>query len=144
MMRYMMLILLQGPADLLDPDLIVEDVGDMARFGLLYLEKGRIGNRRIVSEKWVEESTKNQRGFTTSWKEMTNVGYGYQWWTGKIRDYEIYFASGMGGQWILNIPKLNMVVVSTMNGSTEKGNKQMESLMSLLDRYIIPSVINEK
>ncbi len=114
---------------------------DMARFGTLYLEKGRIGDHQIVSEKWVQESTMNQRGFTTSWKEMTDVGYGYQWWTGKINDYEVYFASGLGGQWILNIPKLNMVVVSTMNGSTEKGSKQMETLISLLHRYIIPSVI---
>jgi CubicO group peptidase (beta-lactamase class C family) len=114
---------------------------DMARFGYLYIEKGRIGDRQIISEKWVLESTKNQRGFTTSWEEMTDVGYGYQWWTGKIQEYEIYFASGMGGQWILNIPELNMVIVSTMNGSTEKGNKQMESFISLLDLYIIPSVI---
>ena len=117
---------------------------DMARFGYLYIEKGRIGDRQIVSDKWVQESTTNQRGFTTPWKEMTDVGYGYQWWTGKMSDYEIYFASGLGGQWILNIPELNMVVVSTMNAYTENGNKQMETFISLLDRYIIPSVIIKK
>jgi CubicO group peptidase (beta-lactamase class C family) len=117
---------------------------DMARLGTLYIEKGRVGNRQIVSEKWVQESTTNQRGFTTSWKEMTDIGYGYQWWTGKMSEYEIYFASGLGGQCILNIPELNMVVVSTMDAYTQYGKKHMETLINLLDRYIIPSVIVKK
>jgi CubicO group peptidase (beta-lactamase class C family) len=47
---------------------------DMARFGLLYLRKGKWQDQQIISENWIDEST----------KAYSNIfpfnGYGYLWW----------------------------------------------------------------
>lgn len=47
---------------------------DLARFGLLFLERGRWGDRRIVSERWVEQATGRP-------STPLNAAYGYLWWT---------------------------------------------------------------
>ncbi len=46
---------------------------DMARFGLLFLNGGRWGNRQIVSRGWVEQAT----GHSST---KLNAAYGYLWW----------------------------------------------------------------
>jgi len=114
---------------------------DMARFGYLYLKKGKIDNKQIVPADWIKESTKNQRDFVVEWNEIKDLGYGYLWWNGRFGDIPVYFASGIGGQWILNIPVLDMVIVATMNTYTEKDWQQGESFITIVDKYILPAVM---
>ena len=92
---------------------------DMARFGYLYLKNGMLDGHQIVRSDWVGESAVNHRGYAQPWGEMDDVGYGYLFWTGRFDEYPLYFASGYGGQWILVVPDLEMVVVATMNADTE-------------------------
>ncbi|MCP4664494.1 MAG: serine hydrolase [bacterium] len=81
---------------------------DIAKLGLLYLDRGRWQGRQVVPEAWVERSTKPhiEAGFG---------GYGYQWWT---RSFELlgsrldhFIAIGHGGQRIYVVPDLRLVVV---------------------------------
>jgi len=113
---------------------------DMARFGYLYMENGYL-NQQIVPSEWVEFSVQNYRDYTEPWEEMEDVGYGFQWWTGRFDEYPIYFASGFGGQWILNVPDLNMIIVATMNAFTENNWQQMASLIPIIYNNILPAVI---
>ena len=113
---------------------------DMARFGYLYLKNGMLDGQQIIPSGWIKESVTNHRDYVQDWKEMNDVGYGYLWWTGRLNQHSIYFASGIGGQWILVIPDLDMVVVATMNEATEKGNEQMESFISIVYHHILPAV----
>src|SRR4051812_34282437 len=46
---------------------------DLARFGLLMLDNGQWGNRRIVSPGWVKQAT----GASST---PMNAAYGYLWW----------------------------------------------------------------
>lgn len=78
---------------------------DMVRFGDLYLRSGSIDGGQIVSEHWVKDSIRFQA-------QADQFGYGYLWRLYNIFDYNCYFAWGYGGQFILNIPELNMVVVT--------------------------------
>jgi len=114
---------------------------DMARFGYLYLKNGRINDKQILSSDWIETSVRNYRNFTEPWKEMEDVGYGYLWWTGRFGQYPVYFASGYGGQFILNAPDLDMVIVTTANADTETEWEQMESLLSVVANHILPTVL---
>jgi CubicO group peptidase (beta-lactamase class C family) len=84
---------------------------DLARFGLLYLQKGVWEGQRILSEDWIKQSitpysdTKTARG-----------GYGYLWWIPKIADkYSAYAACGVGTQVLLVIPELDLVIVQRVN-----------------------------
>lgn len=113
---------------------------DMARFGYLYLNGGRLEGKQIIPEEWINQSVINHRQYTEEWNEMKEVGYGYLWWTGKLKGYPVYFASGFGGQWILVIPDLDMIIVSTMFAFTEKKWEQMASLITVVNDYIIPAV----
>ena len=77
---------------------------DMAKLGLLYLNKGLLYNRQIVSEKWVSESTQVQ----SIW-ETRNLKYGYLWWI--IGEEDCSFAAlGDGGNAIYVNAKDKIVV----------------------------------
>ena len=79
---------------------------DMAKFGYLYLNRGRWDGQTILSEKWITDSTKDHE---------TNIygrySYGYQWWITKVAGYPAFLASGFGGQILGVVPSLDMVVV---------------------------------
>ncbi|HPN31981.1 MAG TPA: serine hydrolase [bacterium] len=73
---------------------------DMARFGFLYLNKGFWNDKRIISEKWIEESI-----------AMNSNKYGYLWWLIEYEDKTAYTAAGSGGSHIYCLPDEDMVVV---------------------------------
>ena len=87
---------------------------DLARFALLYLNKGRWQDRQVIPKAWVAEST---RAYSHSeW----GPGYGYAWWTGPIGNGVAptvnlpdgtFFAQGTGGQYAFVIPVHDLVVV---------------------------------
>ena len=81
---------------------------DFARFGQLYLQAGRWGDRQVVPEQWVEESL-----VPSAASEEAGDPYGYQWWLGEPEgiDEDVFAAVGHDGQWIYVIPGLDMVVV---------------------------------
>ena len=95
---------------------------DMARFGQLFLDQGQWEDKQLVPAGWVEASTSEQiTGDPDSL--YSSFAYGYQWW--RFRDFDptisklttndVYFAYGDGGQLILVVPHLELVVVSTAN-----------------------------
>jgi len=79
---------------------------DMAKFGYLYLNKGKWGNKNLISEYWVSESTK---------EHVKNIygrySYGYQWYITLVDDQPAFLASGYGGQIIGVVPSKDLVVV---------------------------------
>jgi CubicO group peptidase (beta-lactamase class C family) len=114
---------------------------DMARFGFLYLQKGRIDLRQIVPSVWIEESWQCTGHSGWDWGPVQNEGYGYQWWMGKLGGYDIFFAAGKGGQFIITVPELEMVVVTTADGDSWVGSgAQNQDILRLVDRYILQAV----
>lgn len=86
---------------------------DMARFGWLYLNKGKWKDRQVVPEQWVADSTKPSQDLFPR--------YGYLWWLngggndGKLSwdaaPADAYAALGLGEQIVLVIPSENLVAV---------------------------------
>jgi len=75
---------------------------DFAKIGRLYLNKGNWNGTQIVSEEWVNESTK---------VDTTNGGVKYyqnQWWILKEGAFE---AQGILGQFIYVNPDKNLIIV---------------------------------
>jgi len=46
-------------------------------------------------------------------RPFSNLGYGYQWWTADVGAHHVEFAWGHGGQLIVLVDELDMVVVTT-------------------------------
>lgn len=104
---------------------------DMAKFGLLYLNKGIWNDKQVISKEWVNESLTKQ-------SVVQGVNYGYLWW---IKYLEVsgtkYYgkaAQGNGGQKIYIWENQNMVTVIT------GGNYNSQSPSDeLIQKYILPA-----
>lgn len=87
---------------------------DLAKFGLLYANGGSYNGKQIVPAEWVKESLQSYSKKTwkyrvgSNWKENE---YGYQWWSIKAGRYRYNMAWGHGGQQIILIDDLDMVMV---------------------------------
>lgn len=90
---------------------------DMARFGLLFLRRGKWGDKRILSEEWIRQSTAShfKEGDTTS---NSQYAYGYLWWRvvdGPFKDFRMFSARGYGGHAIDVVPAADLVFVHRVN-----------------------------
>jgi CubicO group peptidase (beta-lactamase class C family) len=102
---------------------------DLAKFGYLYLNGGRWDTTQVVPADYVRASTQPHS------KAGPGLGYGYQWWTASVDGHASFFASGYGGQRIVVIPDLDLVVVITSNAQ-----QQREDAVELIGKTIIPAV----
>ena len=80
---------------------------DQARFGLLFLRKGKWKNKQLISEQWV--NSVNQ-------PSAANRSYGLMWWTNeenRIGNFskKIYSADGFGGNFIVIDNEHDLVIV---------------------------------
>ena len=86
-------------------------IQDMLKFGYLYLQRGTIEGMEIVPASWVEESTKSR------YLTYSDIGYyGMHWWASSLDDGQnepvpYYFAMGLFGQYIIVVPKYELVTV---------------------------------
>jgi CubicO group peptidase (beta-lactamase class C family) len=103
---------------------------DMAKFGLLYLNKGKWNNKQIVSEQWIKASTSP---LISKEKTKKGMSYGFYWWIIDDLKYNIFAAYGDYSQCIMVIPKLNAVIVFT------SGNRGIP-IHDYLRDYIIDSL----
>ena len=83
---------------------------DMAKLGLLALNRGNWQGKQLIPETWIEESTKSQKATGNA------RDYGYGWWIPKPGGQIGFEASGRGGQQISVLPDLNTVIVLTGGG----------------------------
>jgi CubicO group peptidase (beta-lactamase class C family) len=123
---------------------------DMAKIGQLVLNKGLWNNQRIISENWINESTKVRRiidnfSFVKSSQYKDAIPhtsqYGYYWYrellTSRDINTEVLFASGNGGQYIMIFEDYDMVVV--FNGGNF-GNWRGKMPFEIVLKYILPSI----
>jgi CubicO group peptidase (beta-lactamase class C family) len=85
---------------------------DYARFGLMAMHAGELGGKRVVSEKWMRESTTPPSFNPPRMDEKTGrpvTGYGYQWWLlpGEDRAFQ---AVGIYGQNVYVNPAKHVVI----------------------------------
>lgn len=118
---------------------------DMLKFGQLYLDGGVWRGRRVISQRWIAESTRARLDAARpdpERKEPSRKGYGYQWWTGLATNpaFNHFYATGNGGQKIFVFPVVEMVVVFTGSHYEQAiGHRQPTQL---LNRYIAPAALS--
>ena len=86
---------------------------DLARFGYLYITRGWSNGQPIVPAEWVERSLQAHDDNSRTWGEFKNVKYGYLWWTARWNTSDVFLAVGFGGQFIIGVPRYNLVIVIT-------------------------------
>ena len=115
---------------------------DMAKFGQLFLDKGAWNNEQVISEEWCTLSTSklidpNDYSDNYDWSD----GYGFQWWQKDYnsggKTYHSFFASGWGGQLIVVIPQIKIVIVFT--GGNYYTVEEIPCY-SIVEDYVIPAL----
>ena len=104
----------------------------MAKFGYLYLNKGKWGGKSIVPADWIDTSFQSQTKMPT---KGGPVDYGYYWWLYPERG--LYEAWGGQGQRIGVFPELNIVTVMTSDIPTDSPRSPF---FSNIYEYIVESV----
>jgi CubicO group peptidase (beta-lactamase class C family) len=90
---------------------------DQARFGLLFLRKGKWKNQQLLSEKWVIDAHR---------PSLANKEYGYMWWMNTTEKWagtspEVYYAAGYGGNYIVIDNANDLVVVTRWMDDSKMG-----------------------
>jgi len=118
---------------------------DMAKIGLLVLNDGYWKGEQIIPKKWIDMSAK------PSVPESAFFDYGYQWWYrskqnkswwndpvhGSIDEHDMFLALGFGGQYIMVIKDMNMVIVTTSSDNNES-NGLAHAKVPMVIEEIIP------
>lgn len=105
---------------------------DIARFGQLYLQKGKWGDRQLIPESWVEEATTKQvsNGDPATGGDW-NQGYGYQFWRCRHGHYR---GDGAFGQFCIVMPALDAVLAIT------SGVGDMGAVMEAAWEHLLPGM----
>lgn len=106
----------------------------LARFGELYRNGGRVGERQILPADWIEQSW--QPRTTSPW---SGNNYGYGWFLSEARGHTVRFAWGYGGQMLYVVQDLGLTVVMTSDPGGPRDTPHVQALHRLLADGIIPA-----
>lgn len=110
---------------------------DIAKFGQLFLQKGKWQGKQLIPASWVAEASKAhiiQNPSATAAERASSdwlQGYGYQFWRSRNNSYR---ADGAFGQYILIFPELDAVIA--INSETPS----MQDEINLIWKHIYPAI----
>lgn len=114
---------------------------DLAKFGQLYLQKGKWKGKQVLPAAWVEEATTKKIEQTPELSQAAKdssdwrQGYCYQFWRSR---HNTYRGDGAFGQYILVFPEQDAVIAIT----SETGDMQGE--LTLVWEHLLPAFSKDK
>jgi CubicO group peptidase (beta-lactamase class C family) len=108
---------------------------DFMKIGQVILNGGTWHRRRIVSAQWAADSTAPRY-------ELRGIRYGYLWWVVRYPyrggTVEAFFAGGNGGQIVMGIPKLDLLIA--FYGGNYSDRVLYVPQRVFVPKYILPAV----
>jgi CubicO group peptidase (beta-lactamase class C family) len=104
---------------------------DIAKFGQLYLQKGKWQGKQLVPEAWVEAATARQTSNGSNPKSDWDQGYGYQFWRCR---HGAYRGDGAFGQYCIVLPEQDAVIAIT------SGVRDMQAVLNLIWDKLLPAM----
>lgn len=114
---------------------------DMAKFGQLFLQKGKWNGKQILPAAWIEEASSMKimqdlpKGVTIRDSSDWLQGYAYQMWRCRNNAYR---ADGANGQFIIVLPDKDAVIAITAEAP------DMQNEINLVWKYILPTLKDSK
>ena len=103
---------------------------DVAKLGLLYLQRGRWQGAQLIPEAWVAEATSKQvsnpDGANPDWAQ----GYGFQFWMSRHG----YRGDGAFGQFCVILPEQQTVIVTTAYTT------DMQAMLDAMWTHLLPGL----
>lgn len=108
---------------------------DIAKFGLLYLQKGKWNGKQLLPASWIEQASARQVSNGSNPKSDWNQGYGFQFWRSRNNAYR---GDGAFGQYCVVLPDQDTVVAIT------SGVKDMQAVLNVLWDQLLPALAPKK
>jgi CubicO group peptidase (beta-lactamase class C family) len=103
---------------------------DIAKFGLLYAQRGRWNGRQLLPETWADQATAKQVANGTDPGKDWTQGYGYQFWRCR---HGAYRGDGAFGQFCVVMPEFDAVLAMTAD------TKDMQGQLNLVWEHLRPA-----
>ena len=114
---------------------------DMAKLGLLILQKGKWNGQQLLPESWIEEATTSHIASLPAGTKRVDLkikpedsdwlqGYGYQMWRCRHNGVR---ADGANGQYIIILPEKDAVIAITA------GVSDMQDEINLIWKHLLPA-----
>ncbi|WP_394748927.1 serine hydrolase domain-containing protein [Spongiimicrobium salis] len=111
---------------------------DMAKWGMLVLNKGKWNGEQLIPEAFISKATQKITKPTAAWQPKT-YAYGYFWYQTDIavgdKSYNANFAWGGGGQHIIVVEELDLIITIT-------GHDGKDTIMNQVSKNILPVFAN--
>lgn len=101
---------------------------DFAKFGKLYLQKGNWNGKQLIDSTFVEKATHPN--------SLSHGVYGYGFWTDYTYKYPFYMMKGHLGQYVICLPKQNVIIVRLGEKRTKKFDEKNKLLTKDIYLYI--------
>jgi CubicO group peptidase (beta-lactamase class C family) len=112
---------------------------DLLKLGLLYLAGGAWHRKRVVDDAYVRAATSPVAGGGPP--EYCN--YGLLWWVADMATPPRYFAGGHGGQYVVVVPSLDLVVV-TMADAYLQPRPRGDLVRRLVMETVVPAFVPDE
>jgi len=107
---------------------------DIAKFGQLYLQKGKWKGEQILPEEWVEMATSLQTSNGSNPNSDWDQGYGFQFW--RCRN-NLYRGDGAFGQYCIVMDDYDAVLAIT------SGSGDMQGILNIVYDHLLPAMKDE-
>jgi Beta-lactamase class C and other penicillin binding proteins len=109
---------------------------DILKFGYLLSKQGKIKNQQVLAADYIKTAITNQCSTNVTGTCLSErQGYGYQIWQNEQKGWVCY---GMGGQFIIYLPKQDILCVTTADTQGIQGGNQ--EIYDALYEEILPFV----
>lgn len=108
---------------------------DIAKFGQLYLQKGKWNGKQLLTPDWIELATSKQVSNGNNPESDWNQGYGFQFWQCR---HDAYRGDGKDGQFCIVIPEQDVVIAITSN------TRDMGAELNLVWDKLLPAFHDNK
>jgi CubicO group peptidase (beta-lactamase class C family) len=105
---------------------------DVAKLGLLYLQRGRWGSEQLVPESYVEQATTRQIATPNEGSDNWTKGYGFQFWMSSHG----FRGDGAFGQFCIVLPEVDAVIAITA------GTAAMPDVLDHVWAHLLPGLGN--
>jgi len=103
---------------------------DIAKFGQLYLQKGKWRGKQLFPASWVDQATSKQVSNGSDPTRDWNQGYGFQFWRCR---HGAFRGDGKDGQFCIVLPEQDVVIAITAN------TRDMQAELNIVWDKLLPA-----
>jgi CubicO group peptidase (beta-lactamase class C family) len=109
---------------------------DMIKWGTLVINNGKWNDEQLISSKFLANATSKITKAIEDWQN--NYNYGYFWYQTNLtigdKSYDVKIAWGAGGQRIITVEELDLIIVIT-------GYDAEDTIMTQVSKVILPAFV---